>query len=130
MPYVSRNKNGEIESLHHSPPTADAERLGHEQSTELLEFLNQNQSQENIETALSSSDLGLIRVIEDLIEMLCENHTIVFTDLPEWAQHKLGVRKNIRKTMEPLDDLIDEDEGIISCWLRSQNPGRLYGCHR
>jgi len=113
VPYVTRDKKGQIISIQGTPQAADAEWLGPDQFDEVTEFLGKNPTIENFQSVLLSSDLELIRALEDLIDLLCENHTIVFTDLPLATQKKLGARKYIRRNMESLGNLIGEDEGIF-----------------
>ena len=60
---------------------------------------------------MRSSDFDLIRVLEDLINLLIEKNTIHFTDLPEAAQKKLINRKGLRDSGNSLDLL--GDEGLI-----------------
>jgi len=65
--------------------------------------------------ALNQSDPGLVRVIEDLIDVLINRGVIQFTDLPEAAQTKLLERRETRASLikrlqllstDPNDDLI------------------------
>lgn len=67
----------------------------------------------DIKRQLSSSDSELIRVLEDLIDVLISNGTIRLTDLPPKALEKLTVRKQARKKLNKSLDLIDEDEDSI-----------------
>ena len=111
MPYVTRNKKGEIKSIYATPPpNSKAEWVAPEQLDEVISFLNSSQTAEHSYSFMASSDLEFIRVLEDLIDLLCEKHIIAFTELPETAQQKLGTRKQVRKNMESLDSLINEDE--------------------
>ena len=62
------------------------------------------------------SDSSLIRVIEDLIDLLSSRGIIRFTDLPPEAQQKLMERKTMRENVDQLnlidnpgDDLFDFD---------------------
>lgn len=62
------------------------------------------------------SDSSLIRVIEDLVDLLSSKGIIRFTDLPPEAQQKLMERKSMRGTADDLnlidnpgDDLFDFD---------------------
>ena len=59
------------------------------------------------------SDLGLVRVIEDLIEVLIENKVIMFTDFPEGAQKKLLDRRGLRKEFDMVEDLFGDGEEIV-----------------
>lgn len=74
---------------------------------------HKNSSDEN-NKALEDSDLGLARVLEDLIDLLSQKGVIQFTDLPEAAQEKLLSRKDLRKRAQKLD-IVDEDtdEGFM-----------------
>lgn len=67
----------------------------------------------DIKRQLSSSDSELIRVLEDLIDVLISNGTIRLTDLPPKALEKLTLRKQARKKLNKSLDLIDEDEDSI-----------------
>jgi len=114
MPYVIRNKNGQILSFHQKTKSAKAELIGPENYQEVIEFLKETNSVDDIHQILSSSDLELVRVLEDVIDLLCKNRVITFTDLPDSAQKKLTSRKNIRAEMSGLENLIaDEDESIF-----------------
>lgn len=63
---------------------------------------------------LSATDLGLIRVLEDVIDLLIERGVIRFTDLPAAAQTKLLERRSMRASLQKLDLLGDEEgNGII-----------------
>jgi len=111
MPYVTRNKKGEIKSIYTKPPPkSKAEWVSPEQMDEVIQFLNDSQSAEQSYTYMETSDLELIRVLEDLIELLCDKHIISFTELPQTAQQKLTMRKKMRKHMGGLTGLIGEDE--------------------
>lgn len=69
-----------------------------------------------VQEKLSSSDAGLVRVLEDLIDILITNGTIRMTDLPPKALEKLSERKQARQKLTKSLDLInhdDEDEGSI-----------------
>jgi len=111
MPYITRNKKGEIKAIHATPPLrSKAESVAPEQMEEVIGFLNSSPNAEHSYSYMETSDLEVIRVLEDLIDLLCEKHVIAFTELPETAQHKLSMRKKVRKNMEGFDALINEDE--------------------
>jgi hypothetical protein len=60
---------------------------------------------------LSSSDAGLARVTEDLIDLLIVRGVIRFTDLPLAAQNKLLERKETRARLSNSLDLLGDDSG-------------------
>lgn len=57
---------------------------------------------------VSASDATLIRVLEDLIDVLIERGVIRFTDLPAAAQQKLVQRRHWRAELRKLS-LMDHD---------------------
>jgi len=61
--------------------------------------------------ALVDSDLRLVRVLEDVIDLLISRDVIRFTDLPAPAQSKLMERKSMRQSRGALD-LLGDDETV------------------
>lgn len=59
--------------------------------------------------SLSKTDIGLARVLEDLIEVLITRGHIQFTDLPEAAQAKLLERRQTRVNLSHRLDLLPDD---------------------
>jgi hypothetical protein len=112
MPYVSRNDAGEITGLHHSPQEAEAEWLEGD-DPQILRFLYSCALTEQPRLSLSSSDSDMIRVIEDLVELLISKNVFTYTELPEAVQRKLGSRKQWRQDLSMLTNLIDKDETIF-----------------
>lgn len=64
------------------------------------------------QSALNESDLALIRVIEDLIDVLIHKDVLRFTDLPDRVQAKLLERRRLRGSMRSLD-LLGEGQDTI-----------------
>ena len=64
---------------------------------------------------LSQTDVGLARVLEDLIDVLITRGVIQFTDLPLVAQLKLLERRETRANLGDRLDLfsMDGDGGLI-----------------
>lgn len=62
------------------------------------------------ERLLEASDRELVRVVEDLVEVLVDKGVIRFTDLPEAAQRKLRSRRDLRASAARLDLMAEEDE--------------------
>ncbi|MNI69980.1 hypothetical protein D3C73_1257610 [compost metagenome] len=63
---------------------------------------------------LKQSDLDMIRVIDDLIQVLIDKGVIRVTDLPAAAQTKLSDRYQAREALGGLAHLVDEDDvGLI-----------------
>ena len=59
--------------------------------------------------ALSQTDTSLVRVLEDLIDVLITRGHIQFTDLPQAAQAKLLERRQTRATLGRRLDLLPDD---------------------
>ncbi|MDX1424510.1 MAG: hypothetical protein R3322_15300 [Kiloniellales bacterium] len=113
MPYVTRDPEGRITSLH-------AERDGDRQEPlaadhpELLSFVGAHVRVAEIRGELEASDLELIRVLEDLIAVLVNNGIIRLTDLPLAAQVKLSRRGRLRDRLGGIGDLAgDADEVLL-----------------
>lgn len=112
MPYISRNDAGEITGVHHSPQEAEAEWLEGD-DPQLHQFLHSCALTEQPRLSLSNSDSDMIRVIEDLVELLISKNVFTFTELPEAVQHKLGSRKQWRQDLGMLTNLIDKEDTIF-----------------
>ncbi|WLH79672.1 tryptophan synthase subunit beta [Pseudomonas sp. FP2335] len=69
---------------------------------------------ENSLKQLKSSDLEMIRVLDDLIQVLTSKGVIRITDLPPAAQAKFLERTQARAALGGLSELINDDEtGLI-----------------
>lgn len=65
-----------------------------------------------VQREIVQSDLEMIRVYEDLVDLLIGKNLVLLTDLPPAAQDKLLRRKRLRAMLSPLADIIaSEDEG-------------------
>ncbi|HET8789654.1 MAG TPA: tryptophan synthase subunit beta like protein [Modicisalibacter sp.] len=63
---------------------------------------------------LRSSDLEFVRVLEDVIELLVAKGVISFTDLPDAAREKLMSRKSLRRQVNSVDLIGEQDDvGLI-----------------
>ena len=61
--------------------------------------------------SLSQTDIGLARVLEDLIDVLITRGLIQFTDLPQAAQAKLLERRQTRATLTHRLEPLPSDDG-------------------
>ena len=107
MVYLRRDASGsvlsvsaEADDLH--PEAADAH------APEVQAFLGRLGD----DNPLAGTDLGLVRVIEDLIDLLIARDQIRFTDLPDAAQEKLMARRTMRRSAGSLD-LINGDNEVL-----------------
>jgi len=110
MPYVRRDLEGQVSALLQAPE-ADAQEFLPSHHPEIAKFLDKP-----IEPELFDKlDEDLIRVLEDLIDVLINKNLLRLTDLPEAAREKLLSRKNLRQHLSQhrLNNLIDSDQGLI-----------------
>ena len=107
MLYVERDENGIITALHMSPdPKAGEQKTILDE--EILAFLNKSVDTDPWVQLLSLSDVGIIRILEDLIDLLIRKNVILFTELPEEAQEKISERKKVRERIAPEDFMVDD----------------------
>lgn len=107
MPYARRNESGAIIAVSTEPMTGF--ELVNSESPEFIEFerhLLRSRSE------LHESDLDVIRVLDDLVNVLVEKNLIRFTDLPPAAQQKLMGRRGLRENAAALH-LFDDDARLI-----------------
>jgi len=107
MPYVKRDEQGQIITLNLEPGEGFTELPA--SSPELLEFMNKMGLEQS---TLQQSDMRLVRVLEDLIDLLIDRDVIRFTDLPLPAQEKLMERRSIRQSLGALNLLGGANETI------------------
>jgi len=112
MPYISRNEKGEIVELHSSPIEQNDQWL-EANNPEILAFMKGMATKEKVQTELTSTDSEMVRVVEDLIDMLMERQIFIFTELPEPVQAKLNARKQLREDISSLEGLIKEDDAFF-----------------
>ncbi|HEC75021.1 MAG TPA: hypothetical protein ENI26_11735 [Methylophaga aminisulfidivorans] len=112
MVYIRRDTAGNIDGVYDTSREDAQEELSIT-SPELIQFLTQTNNRDDSLSALNSSDLSLIRVIEDIVETLIEKQVILFTDLPVAAREKLHMRGKIRDQLNNLDNLMSDDPGIL-----------------
>lgn len=113
MPYVSRGPDGKVNALFDSPRQDAGEELP-ASHPDVAEFLSApDDTALAVRQQLVQSDLDMIRVIEDLIELLIQKGTILITDLPDGAQEKLMQRQKLRGMMSFMDVSSGEEDDIL-----------------
>lgn len=93
MLFAKRNAEGRIKSLY-SQQVTGAEALPADHP-DVLAFLQAGGAAQG---AFSSLDASLVRVLEDLVDVLISRNVIRITDLPPEAQQKLFERKRFRES--------------------------------
>lgn len=115
MPYVSRGDGGKIEAIFLKPQPNAAEFLPNDHPDLLAFFDGMLPASLNETTSanLDFSDIGFIRVLEDLIDLLIAKNILTFTELPEKAREKILNRKDVRERLSGDNDLVVPDEGLL-----------------
>ncbi|AUF99580.1 MULTISPECIES: hypothetical protein [Pseudomonas] len=112
MFYVQRDAQGQLVRVEATPYAEATETLAADHNEIQQWFAN-----EVVEVSLKQlkqSDLEMIRVLDDLIQVLTSKGVIRVTDLPPAAQAKLMDRTQAREALGGLSHLINDDEtGLI-----------------
>ena len=111
MPFVKRDAAGRIVALYRERSDEAPEFLssGH---PEIAEFADPAAS-DGEPASMLQSDLEMIRVYEDLIDVLISKRVVVLTDFPTAAQEKLVRRKRLRSSLGALTEVLapGDDDG-------------------
>jgi len=107
MLYIERNADGSIVAIHQAPSEKATEQKALTDE-EVLEFLGSEGKLDSWIKLLSLSDVAIIRVLEDLVDLLVKKNVIMLTELPEGARDKLRERKRVRERMESDQLMVDD----------------------
>jgi hypothetical protein len=111
MLYVKRDEQGNLQQVETAPFVGMNEELTVDSPEAQAWYANQSESSL---LQLKQSDLDMIRVLEDLIDVLIRKGVVRITDLPVAAQSKLIGRSKARDALGGLNRLIgDDDSGLI-----------------
>ena len=105
MVFVQRDPSGKIIALYKEAKVEGMESLPLD-NLEVVAFLTRCDDEQKF--AMLQSDLQLIRVIEDVIEILMSKNLINITDFPPTVVEKLLSRKGIRSQLSDAFGLIDD----------------------
>ena len=108
MIFVKRTKDGKIAGIElNSGPEHEYICIS---SPELLNYIQNSPNREELtRLVLDQLDLDMVRVIEDLIDIMIDRNLMRFTDLPEAVQNKLLFKRKIRN-MTSEDNTFQEEE--------------------
>ena len=107
MLYIERDADGTITAIYNAPQ-ANAREEKTAFDDEILDFLNNAGTDDPKKLLLSLSDKGMIRLVEDLIDLLIRKKVILYTELPQHAQEKMKERARLRKTAD--SDILMADD--------------------
>jgi hypothetical protein len=109
MVYVQRDAEGRLLRVEHQPFAEMSESLLVE-NEELHAWLTMREDVHGRLAKLKNSDLELVRVLEDLVDVLLSRGVIRYTDLPEAAREKLQERAQVRAKLGGLSSLVGDEE--------------------
>ncbi|MFZ3183998.1 MAG: tryptophan synthase subunit beta [Pseudomonas sp.] len=109
MVYVQRDFDGRLLRVERKPFAQMTETLAVE-NEELHAWLTTREEVHARLAKLKDSDLELVRVLEDLVDVLVSRGVIRYTDLPEAARAKLHERAETRAKLEGLSGLLGDEE--------------------
>ncbi len=113
MPYVLRDQDGQVIAVSEVPLEEDAEELAPDDPEVLALLARTSDTELSEDEAFVHSDLGFIRVLEDLVEVLIRKGVISLSDLPGPAQDKLMQRRALRHWLAGVAGLVDDDDGKV-----------------
>lgn len=108
MFYVQRDEQGRLMRVE-AAAFAEASETLPPDNVDVLEWFSNETALRSLQQ-LKQSDLDMIRVLDDLIQLLVTKGVIRVTDLPDAAQAKLIDRSQAREALGGLSQLINEDE--------------------
>ena len=108
MFYVQRDAQGQLIRVETAAYAGFSETLPLDHA-EIQDWYS-NARVENSLRQLKQSDLEMIRVLDDLIQVLTTKGVIRVTDLPPAAQAKLMDRSQARESLGGLNTLVNDDE--------------------
>ena len=112
MLYVKRDSEGNLLQVEAAPFEGMNGKLMADSQEAQAWFANQDVESSLLQ--LKQSDLDMIRVLDDLVQVLMDKGVLRITDLPPAAQSKLLSRTQARVALGGLNRLIDDDEvGVI-----------------
>ncbi|PIE56077.1 MAG: hypothetical protein CSA34_05900 [Desulfobulbus propionicus] len=107
MVIVERNAEGRIVGLRLASSGEQGETIS-VVDEEFSEFLRESGAEVELSQLLSLSDVSIIRVLEDLVDLLIKKKVILLTELPEEAQEKLRERKALRHHLNDDSFIVDD----------------------
>ncbi len=108
MPFVTRDETGRSTALYReqSPEAQEYLPSGH---PEIADFAGPHGGSDD-RPDMRRSDLEMIRVYEDLIDILISKRIVVLTDFPTAAQEKLVRRKRLRSSLSSLTEVLGPED--------------------
>jgi FMN phosphatase YigB (HAD superfamily) len=113
MPFVKRDESGRVIALFREKDPEAGEYLPPHHD-DVRTFVEAAEAGRDADAAFYRSDQSMIRVYEDLLDVLIEKRAVLLTDLPVPAQQKLLNRKRLRNELTTIGEVLsDEADGIL-----------------
>lgn len=114
MPFVARDGTGQIVAIYAAAQEGAREQLSADDPA-VQAFIGAARAGagDGARDRLLESDLQLVRVLEDLINVLIAKRIILFTDLPPAARAKLGYRRGLREKMADLGGIMGPADEVM-----------------
>lgn len=110
MPYIKRDEAGQIGMVSDISRADAPEEIAFD-APELQAFVER--LTDSGSGVFETSDMKLIRVIEDVIDLLIAKNVICITELPQPVQAKLMERRSLRNSLNSLTLFGDDDQNIF-----------------
>jgi hypothetical protein len=107
MPFVRRNPDGSVAAVFAEPEEDGLEEVSPDDPA-IRAWLCAECPQTTDDPEWVKSDLSMVRVLEDVIDVLVGRGVFQFNDLPEPAQRKLLDRRSLRTRMDYLAGLFPD----------------------
>lgn len=108
MLYIERDAQGAIAAIRKGGEGQSRLEPASLLDAEVLAFLESSGELTSLAHLLMSSDASLVRVLEDLIDLLIAKKLILITELPSEAQEKILSRKRLRAQMADDQLMVDD----------------------
>jgi hypothetical protein len=108
MLFIERDAKGAIAAIRKGGEQESGQEPASLLDEEVVAFLHSTGGNEPLAHLLMSSDASMVRVVEDLIDLLMAKKLILFTELPPQAREKILGRKQLRAQL--VDDHLMVDD--------------------
>ena len=115
MLYATRNSDGKVISVSDAPSnSAEAIDINH---PDVRDFFSMHNKDFTPDSFLDESDIGIARILDDLVNLLVKKNIIMFTELPSEAQKKLLSRRVVRSLLNNDSETKGETDNSDSSFL-------------
>ena len=113
MPFVSRDDQGNISGVSDNADPNFPEEISADHPDLIRYVTAAALSSKAIRDELAQSDFKMVRLVDDLIDLLIDRGVIQFTDLPPAAGEKYLQRQGARHRLQTWSSLIVDEKDIL-----------------